>query len=421
MKKITLTKDMKNRHLNYYIDHVVPNFTKYDQLYRFVDKPNRAASVDLFAHFNFMSFCIQNQFSLAVGSIKTLQMLQSVIEQNYKHILQMLACQDKKYKLSGSSKEPVTYKAFLLSIFGYHQFNTDLYAYVKKEAGCSDLKYSKVTYLKMLDTLEVLYPHDKLTIMAARSEEMKSADFKIWLMKLFENNLLDITLKNYSGIFPFNRHWNPYTLIFMTGLRVCPYCNRQYITPVYTKGGKIRADLDHFLPKSEYPYFSMSLQNLVPSCKFCNSSVKGADEYGFELLNPYSDPIDEHIKFYINPGAVDKLDVKVSGPPSYKKKSENYLDLFKIKTQYSYHKNVVNELLLKRRIYTNEYIDDLYQNYRQYFSNEEELKELIYGCTDQQNQPLDEPLAKLRKDILEQIHPIHSTPLLDQLIRLVNK
>src|SRR5690606_32118753 len=32
--------------------------------------------------------------------------------------------------------------------------------------------------------------------------------------------------------------------------------------------------LDHLLPQSEYPYLSLSLFNLVPSCYSCNSKLK---------------------------------------------------------------------------------------------------------------------------------------------------
>ncbi|MCP5523411.1 MAG: HNH endonuclease [Verrucomicrobiales bacterium] len=51
-------------------------------------------------------------------------------------------------------------------------------------------------------------------------------------------------------------------------LGVCPYCDGT-LTPS-------RAEVDHFYPKSEYPFLALLPENLVPACKGCNSiQVKG--------------------------------------------------------------------------------------------------------------------------------------------------
>lgn len=44
---------------------------------------------------------------------------------------------------------------------------------------------------------------------------------------------------------------------------ICPYCG------VDTVGS-----IDHYLPRSDFPEFSISLQNLLMSCGFCNSTYK---------------------------------------------------------------------------------------------------------------------------------------------------
>ena len=56
-------------------------------------------------------------------------------------------------------------------------------------------------------------------------------------------------------------------------VRVCPYCNQQYIFSV--SQNSYLGDFDHFLPKSIFPLFSLSLWNLVPCCKTCNQVYKG--------------------------------------------------------------------------------------------------------------------------------------------------
>lgn len=64
-------------------------------------------------------------------------------------------------------------------------------------------------------------------------------------------------------------------IIIATGITVCPYCDRQYIS--YFMKDKVKyttADLDHFYPKSKFPLFSLSLYNFVPSCQIC-IKIKG--------------------------------------------------------------------------------------------------------------------------------------------------
>lgn len=60
-------------------------------------------------------------------------------------------------------------------------------------------------------------------------------------------------------------------------VHVCPYCNRDYINERDEKypGGH----LDHFFPRSEYPFLSICLYNLIPCCSICNTKK------GEEILN----------------------------------------------------------------------------------------------------------------------------------------
>lgn len=67
----------------------------------------------------------------------------------------------------------------------------------------------------------------------------------------------------------------------MPGLRSCPMCGSP------TTGG-----LDHYLPRSVYPEFSIMAANLVPACTHCNSGVKGNVYRGISpdrFIHPYFD------------------------------------------------------------------------------------------------------------------------------------
>jgi hypothetical protein len=52
----------------------------------------------------------------------------------------------------------------------------------------------------------------------------------------------------------------------------CPFCGLQ---PIDNEFDPTREAFDHYLPKSKYPFNTVNLKNLVPSCHKCNSGNKG--------------------------------------------------------------------------------------------------------------------------------------------------
>ena len=78
---------------------------------------------------------------------------------------------------------------------------------------------------------------------------------------------------------------------------VCPYCNRQYIFTL--SKGKARPQLDHYYPKSKYPYLALSLYNLIPSCSTCNMAKSSLDTMETPILYPYEEEMGDDIKFEI--------------------------------------------------------------------------------------------------------------------------
>lgn len=68
----------------------------------------------------------------------------------------------------------------------------------------------------------------------------------------------------------------------------CNYCDSAYAVVYKSQGTKKRTfDIDHFIPKAEYPLFGISLYNFVPSCQVCNSRIKGHQFLDFFRLEPY--------------------------------------------------------------------------------------------------------------------------------------
>lgn len=73
------------------------------------------------------------------------------------------------------------------------------------------------------------------------------------------------------------------------GIEACVYCNSTLTVSVEKVTGKkmkksikARFQVDHYLPKSQYPCFSISLYNLYPTCASCNN-IKSAKSVQFKL------------------------------------------------------------------------------------------------------------------------------------------
>lgn len=98
--------------------------------------------------------------------------------------------------------------------------------------------------------------------------------------------------------------WGAFAYIKMLNVRYCPYCNAETVYTVRTQGadgriGLYKSALDHFLPKSAYPFLALSLTNLVPACFRCNSQLKKAvSKQALQWDNPYRENLADGIRFH---------------------------------------------------------------------------------------------------------------------------
>ncbi len=115
-------------------------------------------------------------------------------------------------------------------------------------------------------------------------------------------------------------------------LYVCPYCDSDTIS------NERNAWIEHFLPKSKFPYISCNYLNLLPSCTSCNVSGSGKGE---EVLNPitnqYSNQIGDELDFEIEDGVI-----KIA--QNENDSIENFIKLLKLRKRYS-EKPVNNSIL----------------------------------------------------------------------------
>lgn len=208
--------------------------------------------------------------------------------------------------------------------------------------------------------------------------------------------------------------WNAYKLTAALGTKVCCYCNRQYTFTLVNKKKKVtRPELDHFLPQFENKLLSLSFFNLVPSCSICNSDCKGKTSFSYgQYLSPYEANVrhglmsyDYFPKTYL--GAIGETDeilvfVKTSGLALDHRmltKVSNNIKIFEHRLMVNEHRDVVREIIRKRHISNDQYIETLQRTFPLARLTLDEAYRLAYGNFYEENEFHKRPLAKLTKDI----------------------
>ncbi len=195
--------------------------------------------------------------------------------------------------------------------------------------------------------------------------------------------------------------YGAYRFVKELDLKTCPYCNRNYTFTVVNANGKMRPQIDHFYPKSKYPFFAMSFYNLIPSCPSCNHTKK--EKFSNDLINPYivknKDISFTYIPNKINFSEVEKnrynfnsFDIEISG------NSAN-IEIFKLKELYKQHKDIVLELLIKKAYYPKSYIEEL----SKFGFSEDEIYRYLFSNYKQDKDLHKRPLSKLIKDISSEL------------------
>ncbi|WP_459926137.1 hypothetical protein [Flavobacterium covae] len=186
------------------------------------------------------------------------------------------------------------------------------------------------------------------------------------------------------------------------------YCtdNQNKILKVYNE----HYALDHVIGKSEHPYLSLSIFNLVPCCSPCNSKFKHENEFERDaLLNkiiPSSEQyaLNDLIEFRLKDAQdflskKDEKDLIVELTNlNNSKVIDQYLSIFKLKGRYECHKEKAKDILKKRKKYPDTEINKI-SNLLGIPANQ--IKKDIFGkeCFESNN----EPFEKYKQDIAKQL------------------
>ena len=189
---------------------------------------------------------------------------------------------------------------------------------------------------------------------------------------------------------------------FVEELRVtvCPYCNRNFINPT---SERTTCELDHFYDKKSYPILAVSFRNLVPVCHICNH-IKSSNLIEYSPYNKkYS--TDDLISFdYFIKGSDyltnnEQIGIEINGSNAFESNIKN----LKLRELYQLHTDIVQECIKKAIIFNKEYMKDLFNTYDGLCESEEELYRIVYGNFKKESLYGKRPLAKLTKDILDDL------------------
>ena len=214
-----------------------------------------------------------------------------------------------------------------------------------------------------------------------------------------------------------NKDWNRHKLLSLIGIEICPYCQRNYIS---SYGKKTTADLDHFYPKSLYPFLALSLYNFIPSCQVCNSRFKGYKDKGVSVY-PYKESFDElGVKFKTSKEVISeilgerysdfcvKIDYENLKNKEDGEKVKNSIENLGLDRAYKKsHNQYIQNLLYNIEKYPENYLENCVEMFE---SNVDKKKQLEEYFKDIVKEPYrkrienGEPLAKLTKDILEEFN-----------------
>lgn len=204
-----------------------------------------------------------------------------------------------------------------------------------------------------------------------------------------------------------------YRILEKMNISVCPYCNRQYIHTI--ANGKVRAQLDHFYPKSRYPYLALCLYNMIPSCGVCNMAKSSLNTLAEPILYPYEEEFGKEHNFVLKikeKGNYVKVIQGVSDDFVIDVNDESSDNADMVKTQmeklhltelYQKHKDYVKDMIRNRWIYSQERQKELYKEFPKLFSSIDEVKNMLYMTDIRAEYWGKRPLSKLTHDIEVQL------------------
>lgn len=192
-----------------------------------------------------------------------------------------------------------------------------------------------------------------------------------------------------------NGRKNGYWLMKKLGVKVCPYCNRNYTVTVATRDIQVRPEYDHFWPEALHPSLILSFYNLVPSCPQCNH-LKKVQELDVNPWQGYKESERPHFRVDTSTGDFP------ARPVILIENGNRNTQRLGVKELYNEHRDYVKDILDKIQAYNPVTYHAINKDFQGIVHTETGLERMIWGNYTEMDDAGKRPMAKLTADILEQ-------------------
>lgn len=304
-------------------------------------------------------------------------------------------------------------KAFVMPIDGLKnfedEFRTHTTGYCPKWNEYADYlkairdNFSDILILKPSEFEQ--YKDDHFNMLTA--DELTSKAWKPGASKSFYERIVDIM--HYKDV----RSVELIPYVEKLGLRTCVYCNSQYTVTVHVDEDEVKGgyQLDHFFPKSKYPFLCISFFNLQPSCGCCNNwkrERKGTfslycESFEKDTINPFHFKLSEEslVRYMLQQ---DEHVLEIIFDSTDKDLLANHEELFHITKLYENFKDEAEEMVWKKKVSNEVFLQQLQTMFEKKFPNlKGSFNRYLYGFYDQERDIHKRPLTKMKQDIARQL------------------
>lgn len=288
----------------------------------------------------------------------------------------------------------------------------------------TDLSVNRDGLLQLLNTIPnqktveaMVFPLNPDLLAVARKQNVCTKKFKHQLLHMLYTEVFNYDDFSQDRLFS--------KLIQLLNVSVCPYCNRTFTTTVQKNDGTYHRQnqVDHYAPKSVYPWFALSLANFVPACANCNQKKSDTGEF---VLYPYEESFGNAYRFrstpisgfgYLigQPLSNDEFELRIEKVPgipetedpdfsAYRKRVQNSINRLGLDVLYrECHNEYVIGIYKQHYVFNDDYIDSLMKSFPHLFNNKDDVRKLLYLKDFDTNSLGKVPLSKLTHDIDEEI------------------
>lgn len=198
-------------------------------------------------------------------------------------------------------------------------------------------------------------------------------------------------------------------------LKSCVYCNANYT--ISDANGEGYYDLDHWKPKSFYPFLCISFFNLQPSCPSCNRRKSASDIEFFGLWDDTCYRNLDVLKFKLEERSLvnylvflekENLIVQlVEADPSnqtHQTIKNNTEQKLRIEARYAEHNDYTEEIVWKSKIYNPSMIQSFRDSkFSALIPNQLDLERFVLGTYADPDDIHKRPLTRLAIDLAKQL------------------